>query len=202
MAVATMHSKRPHRRSRRQSRQPVRRPKRGNQTQAQWREAKARWRRKQRAGRKNRQPTWQNRHPSNARASYKHLLAFLVATGVPLIASQLGTLAAFVVGAFLGESAHLPTIAYMPLQIKQRSRLRRLERWIASQKIKPVTIMAPYAKWYLSQIKDPTLYIVLDFTTNTDQFLIAMVSVIQGKRTVPIYRTIDFGNTKGDSRKK
>ena len=130
-------------------------------------------------------------------------MAFLAAIGVPLIASHLSTLAALIVGTFLGESAHLPTIAaYMPLQIKQRSRLRRLERWIASEKVEPIIIMAPYAKWYLSQLKDPTLYMVLDFTTNTDKFLIAMVSVIIGKRTVPLYWTIGLAKECGVSRKK
>ena len=69
MAVATMHSKRAHRRTRTRKRKQAKRPKRGNKSAHQWREELARTRRKQRARSKKRQPTWQDSHPSNARAS-------------------------------------------------------------------------------------------------------------------------------------
>ena len=88
----------------------------------------------------------------------------------------------------------------MPLAIQQSSRLRRLERWINSKKVDCAAIMGPYARWYFGQIENQTVYIILDFTTKNDKFLIAMISALQGKRTVPLYWTIGLANTKGVSR--
>ena len=88
----------------------------------------------------------------------------------------------------------------MPLAIQQSSRLRRLERWINSKKVDCAAIMGPYVRWYFGQIESKTVYIILDFTTKNDKFLIAMVSALQGKRTVPLYWTMGLANTKGVSR--
>jgi hypothetical protein len=41
----------------------------------------------------------------------------------------------------------------------------------------------------------------LDFTTDRDKFLIAMVSLVWGKRTIPLSWAIGLANTKGVSRK-
>jgi hypothetical protein len=121
---------------------------------------------------------------------------------MPLIASQVVTLAAFVVAALLANSAHLPQIAaMMPLKIRQRSRLRRLERLLQSDKVDPMAVMAPIVRWFLKRIREQRIYLVLDFTTDRDQFLIAMVSLVWGKRTIPLSWAIGLANTKGVSRK-
>jgi hypothetical protein len=151
--------------------------------------------------RRRKQPRW-GAKPSGAKSSFKHLHLFLLALSIPLIPSQRETLAAFVVGALLANSCHLPQIAaFMPLKIRQRSRLRRLERFLDSQKVEPMAVMAPIARWFLKQVKEPCLYLVLDFTTKKDQFLIAMVSLVWGKRTIPLAWTIGLANTKGVSRR-
>ncbi len=59
---------------------------------------------------KRKSPQWTTGSQS-ARGSFKHLLVFLFALDTPLIATQLQTLAAFVVGALFANSAHLPQIA-------------------------------------------------------------------------------------------
>jgi hypothetical protein len=151
--------------------------------------------------RRRKQPGWDAK-PSGAKSSFKHLHLFLLALSIPLIPSQRETLAAFVVGALLANSCHLPQIAaFMPLKIRQRSRLRRLERFLDSQKVEPMEVMAPITRWLLRRVEEPCLYLVLDFTTKKDQFLIAMVSLIWGKRTIPLAWTIGLANTKGVSRR-
>jgi len=166
----------------------------------QCRKERAQQRRKGRP-RRRKQPRWDAR-PSGAKSSFKHLHLFLLALSIPLISSQTETLAAFVVAALLANSCHLPQIAaFMPLKIRQRSRLRRLERFLDSQKVEPMAVMAPIARWLLKQVKEPYLYLVLDFTTKKDQFLIAMVSLVWGKRTIPLAWVIGLANTKGISRR-
>lgn len=142
-----------------------------------------------------------------ARGARQQFAVFLLALSIPFIPSQVQTLAAAVVGALLANSCHLPQIAAsMLLRIRQRSRLRRLERLLASkkkvqgQKITPMMVMAPVARWFL-QRAGPTVYLVLDFTTQRDQFLIAMVSLVWGKRTIPLAWALGKANTKGVSRK-
>jgi hypothetical protein len=167
-----------------------------------WRQQRQRAR-KERGNRRKRhkEARWDARQ-GNARSSFKHLYRFLLTIGVPLIMSQVETLAAFIVATLLGGSGHLPQIAaWMPLNIRQRSRLRRLERWLNSQKVEPMTVMAPIARWLLRQVKESHLYLVLDFTTKKDQFLIAMVSLVWGKRTIPLSWAIGLANTKGVSRR-
>lgn len=179
----------------------IKRPKRGRKNAQEWHQAKRKHRRqvRKRDGKKGK--SWRNESPANPKASFKHLLAFLPSIGISLATSGLTTLAAFIVGAFLSESAHLPRIAArMPLAIQQSSRLRRLERWLNSKKIDTAAIMGPYARWYLGQIKSSTVYLILDFTTKNDQFLIPLVSALEGKRSIPLYWTIGLANTKGVSR--
>ena len=170
------------------------------QQRQQCRKERALQRRKGRR-RRRKQPRWDARS-SGAKSSFKHLHLFLLALSIPLIPSQRETLAAFVVGALLANSCHLPQIAaFMPLKIRQRSRLRRLERFLDSQKVEPMAVMAPITRWLLKQVKEPCLYLVLDFTTKKDQFLIAMVSLVWGKRTIPLAWAIGLANTKGVSRR-
>jgi hypothetical protein len=122
---------------------------------------------------------------------------------MPLIGSQKETLAAFVVAALLANSCHLPQMAaFMPLRIRQRSRLRRLERFAVSEKVEPMAVMAPIARWLMKRVRAKRLYLILDFTTKQDQFLVAMVSLLWGKRTIPLAWTMGLANTKGVSRRK
>jgi hypothetical protein len=128
---------------------------------------------------------------------------FLHSLELPLIQSQVVTLAAFVIGAVLANSCHLPQIAaYMPLPLAQRYRLQRLERFLQSKKVKPMDVMAPIARWLLRRAAAVgPIKLVLDFTTNRDQHLIAMVSLIWGKRTLPLAWAVGQANTKGVSRR-
>ncbi len=168
------------------------RPKRGRKSIQEWKQSKRKYRRKLKKWQGQKNKNWPQHHPSNPKASFKHLLAFLPSIGITLAANGMFTLAAFIVGAFLSESSHLSKIApRMPMITRQRSRLRRLERWIDNKKVDSAKIMGPYTKWYFSQIDSKTIYIILDFTTKKDKFLVAMVSVLQGKRTIPqIYRQV------------
>lgn len=161
--------------------------------------AEARRRRRQRVQR--REPEW-GTWQGGAKGSFTHLHLFLMSLSLPLISSQRETLAAFVVAALLANSSHLPQIAaFMPLRIRQRSRLRRLERWVDSEKVEPMAVMSPISRWLLRRIKARRIYLILDFTTKQDQFLIAMVSLLWGKRTIPLGWTIGLANTKGISRR-
>jgi len=172
-----------------------------------WRQQRHRARR-QRANRRKRWrqqkrklPRWEAR-PQGVRGSFTHLLLFLLSLDVPLIGSQAQTLAAFVVGAPFASSAHLPQIAaVIPLKIKQRSRLRRLERFLQSNKVEPMAVMGPIVRWLLKRIKEQRIYLALDFTTDKDKFLVAMVSLVWGKRTIPLSWAVGLANTKGVSRK-
>ena len=177
-------------------------PKRGRKNPQEWKQTKRKYRRKLRKWQGPKRKRWPQHNPSNPKASFKHLLAFLPSIGITLAANGVATLAAFIVGAFLSESAHLSRIApRMPMLTRQRSRLRRLERWIQNKKVDCAQIMGPYTRWYFSQIDSQTIYIILDFTTKTDKFLVAMVSALQGKRTIPLYWETGLANTKGVSRK-
>lgn len=145
---------------------------------------------------------------AGARSASQQLQLFLLGLHLPLIPSQVHTLAAALVGALLANSCHLPRIAAgMPVGLRQRSRLRNLERLLASQKAKqgqpitPMAIMKPIARWFL-QRAGPTIYLVLDFTTQRDQFLVAMVSLVWGRRTIPLTWMIGAANTKGVSRRE
>lgn len=158
-------------------------------------------RRDRRRRRKRKSPQWTTRS-QGARGSFKHLLVFLFALDTPLIATQLQTLAAFVVGALFANSAHLPQIAaVMPLPIKQSSRQRRLERFLQSDKVKPMTVMGPIVRWLLKRVPERRIRLVLDFTTDKDKFLVAMVSLVWGKRTLPLSWIVGLANTKGVSRR-
>jgi hypothetical protein len=143
-----------------------------------------------------------------ARGASQQLQFFLLSLHLPLIPSQVQTLAAAVVGALLANSCHLPQIAAkMPIGLRQRSRLRNLERLLTSQKKKqgqPITPMArmePVARWFLRRA-GPTIYLVLDFTTQRDQFLVALVSLVWGRRTIPLAWALGAANTKGVSRRE
>ena len=177
-------------------------PKRGRKNPQEWKQDKRKYRRKLKKWEGPKNKKWPQPSPNNPKASFKHLLAFLPSIGITLAATGVATLAALIVGAFLSESVHLSRIApRMPMITRQRSRLRRLERWIDNKKVDCAKIMGPYTKWYFSQIDSQTIYIILDFTTKKDKFLIAMVSALQGKRTIPLYWKTGLANTKGVSRK-
>lgn len=164
--------------------------------------ARAEKRRRRRQCVPRREPEWGTWQGGGAKGSFKHLHLFLMGLSLPLISSQRETLAACVVAALLANSCHLPQIAaFMPLPIRQRSRLRRLERWVTSEKVEPMVAMSPIARWLLRRVKARRLYLILDFTTKQDQFLIAMVSLLWGKRTIPLGWTIGLANTKGVSRR-
>jgi hypothetical protein len=163
--------------------------------------ARAEARRRRRKRVRRREPEW-GTWQGGAKGSCKHLYLFLMSLSMPLISSQRETLAAFVVAALLANSSHLPQIAaFMPLRIRQRSRLRRLERWVASEKVDPMAVMSPISRWLLRRVKDRRIYLILDFTTKKNEFLIAMVSLLWGKRTIPLGWTIGLANTKGVSRR-
>jgi len=143
-----------------------------------------------------------------ARSASQQLQLFLLGLRIPLIPSQVQTLAAAVVGALLANSCHLPRLAaWMPLGIRQRSRLRRVERLLGShkekggQKVSTMAIMEPIARGCLRRAGS-TIYLVLDFTTQRDQFLVAMVSLIWGRRTIPLAWALGAANTKGVSRRE
>jgi hypothetical protein len=187
----------------RRKRQQKKKNKRWRQQRQQARsQARAQASRRRRRG-KGHKEAWWGAWQGGAKGSFKHLHLFLMAFSMPLIGSQKETLAAFVVAALLANSCHLPQIAaFMPLRIRQRSRLRRLERFVASEKVEPMEVMAPIARWLLKRVKAKRLYLILDFTTKQDQYLIAMVSLLWGKRTIPLAWTIGLANTKGVSRRK
>jgi len=200
--------------SRSQVRRYRRRHTKGGQRQREQRrqERQVRHQRRQAA---RRQPRTELPPAVGTRRASQQLKRFLLALSIPLIPSQVQTpslrsgqaLAAAVVGALLANSCHLPQIAaWMPLRIRQRSRLRRVERLLASEKKKqgqPLTamaIMAPVARWFLRRA-GPTVYLIVDFTTQRDQFLIAMVSLVWGARTIPLAWALGAANTKGVSRR-
>jgi hypothetical protein len=182
----------------------LQRRKKSQRWQQQRQQARSRSRtqaRRQRRRRWRRQATW-GIWQGSVRGSFKHVQAFLLALNLPLIATQRETLADFIVAALLANSCHLPQIAaFMPLRLRQRSRLRRLERLLVSEKVKPMVVMAPIGRWLLRQVKEKRLYLVLDFTTKQDRFLVAMVSLVWGKRTLPLAWSIGLANTKGVSRR-
>jgi hypothetical protein len=194
-------------RSRSQARRRRQRKTKGWSRQREQRRAQVQVRHQRRRAARRRQRPVVTLPSVGAPGASQGLEFFLRTLNIPLIPSQIQTLAAAVVGALLANNCHLPQIAAcMPLRLRQRSRLRRVERLLTSHKERrgqPLTamaVMAPVARWFLRRA-GPTIYLVLDFTTQRDQFLIAMVSLVWGTRSIPLAWALGAANTKGVSRR-
>jgi hypothetical protein len=104
------------------------------------------------------------------------------------LARMLNTLAAMVSGIVLGRSCQLPTIARKaPDHAKADSRIKRYSRWVQNENIDDQVYYLPYVKElliHLAGIRE--LVFVIDGSEMGHHCITLMISLIYGKRAIPI----------------
>jgi hypothetical protein len=103
-------------------------------------------------------------------------------------ARMLNTLAGMVSGIVLGKSCQLPTIARKaPDHAKADSRIKRYSRWVQNKHIDNQVYYLPYVKElliHLASIRE--LVFVIDGSEMGHHCMTLMISLIYGKRAIPI----------------
>ena len=103
-------------------------------------------------------------------------------------ARMLNTLAAMVSGIVLGKSCQLPTIARKtPDHAKADSRIKRYSRWIQNERVDYEGYYLPFVSRLLislAQIRE--LVFIIDGSEVGHQCITLMISLIYGKRALPI----------------
>ena len=103
-------------------------------------------------------------------------------------ARMLNTLAALVSGIVLGKSCQLPTIARKtPDHAKADSRIKRYSRWIQNERVDYEGYYLPFVSRLLislAQIRE--LVFIIDGSEVGHQCITLMISLIYGKRALPI----------------
>ena len=103
-------------------------------------------------------------------------------------ARMLNTLAGMVSGIVPGKSCQLPTIARKaPDHAKADSRIKRYSRWVQNEHIDKQVYYLPYVKElliYLAGIRE--LVFVIDGSEMGPHCMTLMISLIYGKRAIPI----------------
>ena len=103
-------------------------------------------------------------------------------------ARMLNTLAALVSGIVLGKSCQLPTIARKtPDHAKADSRIKRYSRWIQNERVDYEGYYLPFVSrllFSLAQIRE--LVFIIDGSEVGHQCITLMISLIYGKRALPI----------------
>jgi len=101
---------------------------------------------------------------------------------------MLNTLAAMVSGVVLGKSCQLPTIARKtPDHAKADSRIKRYSRWIQNERVDYEGYYLPFVSqllFSLAQIRE--LVFIIDGSEVGHQCITLMISLIYGKRALPI----------------
>jgi hypothetical protein len=104
------------------------------------------------------------------------------------LARMLNTLAGMVSGIVLGKSCQLPNIAQkVPDHAKTDSRIKRYSRWVQNEHIDNQTYYLPYVKELLDHLAGiRELVFVIDGSEMGHHCMTLMVSLIYGKRAIPI----------------
>ena len=103
-------------------------------------------------------------------------------------ARRLTTLAAMISGIVLGTSCQLPTIARKaPDHAKAESRIKRYSRWIQNGQVECEECYLPFVRELLIRLaRTQTLAFSIDGSEVGDQCITLMISLIYGKRALPI----------------
>jgi len=104
------------------------------------------------------------------------------------VARMLNTLAGMVSGIVLGRSCQLPTIAQKaPDHTRADSRIKRYSRWVQNERIDLQVYYLPYVKELLNHLASiRELVFVIDGSEMGHHCITLMVSLIYGKRAIPI----------------
>jgi hypothetical protein len=104
------------------------------------------------------------------------------------LARMLNTLAGMVSGIVLGKSCQLPTIARKaPDHAKADSRVKRYSRWVQNEHIDNQAYYLPYVKGLLDHLASiRELVFIIDGSEMGHHCMTLMVSLIYGKRAIPI----------------
>jgi len=104
------------------------------------------------------------------------------------VARMLNTLAGMISGIVLGKSCQLPSMARKtPDHAKADSRIKRYSRWVQNKHIDSQVYYFPYVKEllnYLAGIRE--LVFVIDGSEMGHHCMTLMISLIYGKRAIPI----------------
>jgi hypothetical protein len=103
-------------------------------------------------------------------------------------ARMLNTMAAMVSGIVLGKSCQLPTIARKaPDHAKADSRIKRYSRWIQNERVDYEGYYLPFVSELLVNLAQTReLVFIIDGSEVGHQCITLMISLIYGKRTLPI----------------
>ena len=103
------------------------------------------------------------------------------------VARHLDTLAMLVSGIVGGQKWHLPAIARkIPGKEKPQSRVRKMERWLANEKIDHATYFQPYVEALLKSLPDGPLVLVIDGSEAGRDCVLLSINVVYQQRALPL----------------
>jgi Transposase DDE domain len=102
-------------------------------------------------------------------------------------ARHLGTLAMLISGIIGSRKVHLPTVAQkIPSDAKPQSIVRRMERFLANDKIDAKTYYVPYVKRLLENLKSGSLILIIDASEVGRECVMLSINVVYEKRSLPL----------------
>lgn len=103
------------------------------------------------------------------------------------VARHLNTLALFISGIIGSQKCHLPAIARkLPPGSKPQSRIRKLERWLANDKIDHATYYLPYVHALLASLPAGPLVLVIDGSEAGRDCVLLSINVVYKQRALPL----------------
>jgi hypothetical protein len=103
------------------------------------------------------------------------------------VARHLNTLAMLICGIIGSHKCHLPAVAQkVPSGSKPQSRIRRMERFLANDKIDQATYYLPYVEALLQSLPDGPLVLVIDGSEVGRHCVLLSVNVVYKKRALPL----------------
>lgn len=110
-------------------------------------------------------------------------------------ARHMNTLAGLISGIVGSRRVNLPEIAgKVPDGTKRESRVKRFSRWVQNERIDAEVYFLPFARELLAGLAERTLVLAMDGSEVGHGCMTLMVSVIYGKRALPIAWVVVQGN--------
>jgi hypothetical protein len=110
-------------------------------------------------------------------------------------ARHMNTLAALISGIVGSRRVNLPEIASkVPDGTKRESRVKRFTRWLQNERINAEVYFLPFARELLVNLAERTLVLAIDGSEVGRGCMTLMVSVLYGKRALPIAWIVVPGN--------
>lgn len=100
---------------------------------------------------------------------------------------HLQTLAALMNGIVGSKRCNLPAIAsYMPSSVQRESQIKRYKRWLINERVTPEVYFLPFAAVLVASLPPGPLLLVMDASEVGRGCLALVVSVLYGKRALPL----------------